>query len=140
MLVSKWKKEKWGGITFRGPLSAYQTFCMALVNPTSPPSLTLPLSPPHPEPDCRIFKNRSPLLSLMQLRLCGASAKKNKKTSVVPNDLLMRQRRTTAKKNSVKHRPPSPRMSVAERVYACARLRRLGKNNLHCFLSLRVPK
>lgn len=36
MLVSKWKKEKWGGITFSGPLSAYQTFCKALVNPAHP--------------------------------------------------------------------------------------------------------
>lgn len=46
MLVSKWKKEKWGGITFRGPLSAYQTFCKALVNPTSLLSLTP--RPPSP--------------------------------------------------------------------------------------------
>lgn len=126
MLVSKWKKEKWGGITFSGPLSAYQTFCKALVNPASPLPLPLPS-----EPDWRIFKNRSPLLSLMQLRLCGASAKKKKNTSVVSNDLLMRQQRTTATKtlsNTVLH--PSGCQS-ASACTCCAR-----KEKTICIISL----
>lgn len=57
MLVSKWKKEKWGGITFRGPLSAYQTFCKALVNPTS----LLSLTPPHPPPRARLAHFQKPV-------------------------------------------------------------------------------